>query len=436
MLRNYLGDDAFFEGLTYYLKENEFQTVEIHQLRLAFEKVSGQDLNWFFNQWFFSAGHPIISVETAYNDSLQKLYVTVTQSQEGANVPMVFKLPTTIEFVTTNGDKIEKQIIVNERINYFSFPFSEKPALVNFDGDKSLLAEIEQTFTEQQATVLFEEGGNYLDRYIAIESLENSTDSVYLNTVEKALNDPFWNIRRLAIASIENLATFRSESTFLTLKDLAENDSKSDVRTAAVDALILFFNKKVELALLKNAAKDSSYLVVSAAIEAIYDKDKTEGIAIASHLESLDDASIQLSIAEIYANDGAQKYDQFFKKNLKKLDTYSKYPLMISYTDYLLLQEDSVILAALPSIEKVGSTEEVWWVRMSAVSALASFNNMYSERLAAFKKMPDRATESFKIPAEEIEAKKMKEKVLGSLRILQQLETDQNVKRMIESELK
>src|ERR1051325_9909386 len=52
MLRKYLGDEIFFKGLNLYLKQNAFQTVEIHQLRLAMEKASGEDLNWFFNQWF------------------------------------------------------------------------------------------------------------------------------------------------------------------------------------------------------------------------------------------------------------------------------------------------------------------------------------------------------------------------------------------------
>ncbi len=55
MLRNYLGDKAFFEGISKYLKNNQFGTGEAHQLRLALEKVSGRDLNWFFNQWWKSS---------------------------------------------------------------------------------------------------------------------------------------------------------------------------------------------------------------------------------------------------------------------------------------------------------------------------------------------------------------------------------------------
>jgi hypothetical protein len=31
-----------------YLVSNKFKTAEFHNLRMAFEEVSGEDLNWFF----------------------------------------------------------------------------------------------------------------------------------------------------------------------------------------------------------------------------------------------------------------------------------------------------------------------------------------------------------------------------------------------------
>ncbi|TAE02864.1 MAG: M1 family peptidase, partial [Bacteroidetes bacterium] len=55
MLRRYVGDDAFFTALNLYLTQNKFGSAEIHDLRLAFEKVTGEDLNWFFNQWFLQS---------------------------------------------------------------------------------------------------------------------------------------------------------------------------------------------------------------------------------------------------------------------------------------------------------------------------------------------------------------------------------------------
>ena len=58
-LRKTLGDSVFFKGLNLYLNRHAYKTVEIHDLRLALEEVSGTDLNWFFNQWFLSPGHPV-----------------------------------------------------------------------------------------------------------------------------------------------------------------------------------------------------------------------------------------------------------------------------------------------------------------------------------------------------------------------------------------
>src|SRR5690606_7607393 len=68
MLRKYVGDEAFFEALKVYLTENKFQAAEIAHLRLAFEKVTGEDLHWFFDQWFLQKGHPHLETSWNYDD--------------------------------------------------------------------------------------------------------------------------------------------------------------------------------------------------------------------------------------------------------------------------------------------------------------------------------------------------------------------------------
>ena len=62
LLRNYVGDEAFFTALNKYLKEHRFGIAELSDLRKAFEAVTGKDLNWFFNQWWLEKGHPILPV--------------------------------------------------------------------------------------------------------------------------------------------------------------------------------------------------------------------------------------------------------------------------------------------------------------------------------------------------------------------------------------
>ena len=49
MLRNYVGDSAFFKSLNLYLTRHKYGNAEAQDLRLAFEEVTGQDLNWYWN---------------------------------------------------------------------------------------------------------------------------------------------------------------------------------------------------------------------------------------------------------------------------------------------------------------------------------------------------------------------------------------------------
>ncbi|MGB5320799.1 MAG: M1 family metallopeptidase, partial [Lutimonas sp.] len=80
MLRSYIGDDAFKAGMNKYLNDNKFGTGEAHQLRLAFEKVSGKDLNWFFNQWYFNNGHPKLDVKYVYSEDAKIVTVQIEQT--------------------------------------------------------------------------------------------------------------------------------------------------------------------------------------------------------------------------------------------------------------------------------------------------------------------------------------------------------------------
>jgi aminopeptidase N len=95
MLRKYLGDDAFFAGLKLYLKNNSFKSAEVHDLRLAFEEVTGEDLNWFFNQWFLNQGHPKLAINYNWNAATMTQQITVEQLQDLTTTPL-YKLPVNV----------------------------------------------------------------------------------------------------------------------------------------------------------------------------------------------------------------------------------------------------------------------------------------------------------------------------------------------------
>jgi aminopeptidase N len=42
---------------------------------LAFEEVTGEDLNWFFNEWYYAKGHPELDIKKSYDAATKKLKI-------------------------------------------------------------------------------------------------------------------------------------------------------------------------------------------------------------------------------------------------------------------------------------------------------------------------------------------------------------------------
>ena len=145
MLRKYLGDDAFFAGLTDYLKTNEYGTGEAHQLRLSLEKVSGKDLNWFFNQWYFGSGYPKLEVSSTYDAVKKQVTVSVAQTQEAK-----FEFPIAID-VLESGKLSRKNVWVTANSkNDFVFDAAKNPELINANADGVLVCDMKQDKTPEQ----------------------------------------------------------------------------------------------------------------------------------------------------------------------------------------------------------------------------------------------------------------------------------------------
>ncbi|MFZ4770893.1 MAG: M1 family metallopeptidase, partial [Ferruginibacter sp.] len=159
MLRNYVGDDAFFKSLNNYLTTNKYKAGEAAQLRLAFEEVTGKDLNWFWNQWYYGSGHPKLKISYNYDvPGVAKVYVEQTQKSD-----KVFKLPIAIDIYTA-GNKVRQNVWIENKLDSFSFPYSSKPELINVDADKILLAEKTDNKSEENILTQWKYAKTYLDR--------------------------------------------------------------------------------------------------------------------------------------------------------------------------------------------------------------------------------------------------------------------------------
>ncbi|UOE40408.1 M1 family peptidase [Chryseobacterium suipulveris] len=300
MLRNYLGDDAFFTGLNDYLKTNEYGTGEAQQLRLSLEKISGKDLNWFFNQWFYGSGHPKLSYTTTYEPVKKTVTVSINQNQS-----QYFQFPLAID-VYENGKPTRKNVWVSAKSrNEFSFPVSKNPDLVNIDADGLLLAEITDNKTADQYFTQYSNSKEFLSRYKAVENAaENSTkNAASLKTLVAAIKDQNFRIRMKALSGFDLSKTDQQKAALAEVEKMASNDPKTLVQSSAITALAKTKDKKY-LPLFEKGMSSVSNSVKGASLGAIaaIDPSRVSALADKIDLEGANDELIAQLLPTIVKN--------------------------------------------------------------------------------------------------------------------------------------
>lgn len=289
MLRNYLGDEAFFMGLTDYLKTYQYQNAEADQLRLSFEKVSGKDLNWFFNQWYYSNGNPKISYTYTFEPIKKEVNVTINQSQS-----LLFQFPLSID-VFVDGKPNRQTVWVDAKTkNSFSFPATKNPDVVNINPDGVLLADITDTKTPQQYFLQYTGTKDFYGRYKAVEAVssnEQKTDTD-IKTLMAALKDPYFRTRQKALNGLDLNQPVVAKVATTEVEKLATNDPKTLVQGAAIEALAKTKNKKY-LPLFEKGISAVSNAVKGASLLGITNTDPAKVVTYAEKID-LDGASDDL----------------------------------------------------------------------------------------------------------------------------------------------
>lgn len=350
MLKNFLGEDAFYKGLNLYLTTNKFKTGEAHQLRLALEEVSGKDLNWFFNQWYFGSGHPKLTVQYSYNDADKTASVNVKQTQAGN----AFALPVAID-VYNGNNKVRHEVWVKSKDQTFTFPVSSKPDVVNFDGDKILLAEKKENGRSLAEYIhLYKVAGSYVDRREAITACAGLQDSLAaVELLKTALRDKYHELRILAIQSLDFKKETVKQLVETAIFDVAKGDQKPTVRAEALMALSLY-DKAIYKELVQRSVNDSSYSVAGAALLSLNEADKALAYTEAKRLSaSTAKGKLGEAIATVFATNGKQEdlayvldwYNAlpFGQEKLENANAVAYYAIQLTETESVKKAVDALV---------------------------------------------------------------------------------------------
>ncbi|NQS98543.1 MAG: T9SS type A sorting domain-containing protein [candidate division Zixibacteria bacterium] len=137
MLRNVIGDSAFFAGLQNYHAQYAYGNVTTPEFQAEMEAVYGDDLGWFFDEWVYEAGFP----EYDYNWMAEYFggdyIITFNLEQVQSNAP-VFTMPVDLMF---NSADAETVITVwnDQQYQQFQFTVEFPPAGFSFDPEAKIL---------------------------------------------------------------------------------------------------------------------------------------------------------------------------------------------------------------------------------------------------------------------------------------------------------
>ncbi|HKB44845.1 MAG TPA: M1 family aminopeptidase [Chitinophagaceae bacterium] len=333
MLRHYLGDDAFFKSLNLYLNTNKFKSAEAHQLRLAFEEVTGKDLNWFWNQWYFGSGHPKLDINYSYDGAGKKLQVIVNQTQTGDKI---FKLPVAVD-VYNGSNKTRYSVWVKNKADSFYFNAAKKPDLVNFDGDKILLAEKKENKTLDEYIFQYKYAGSYVDRREAIDfASKNQTDPKAIDFLKTALKDKYDGLRNFTISKLDLKNENVRQAVEPVLVDLAKNDPKRTVKANAISKLGQYKNPGYA-SIFKAAVNDSSYTVSGNALIALADVDSAAAFNEAKHLSTQPaKGKLTIAITSILVKSGDESSADMILTGFEKMPlSQNKITMALSLGDFL-----------------------------------------------------------------------------------------------------
>ena len=130
MLRGQIGTTKFWAGIREYYRRYRDANASTADFRRVMEEVSGESLDWFFRQWTYRPGSPVLEGGWKYHPETHKAEIELTQTQPGEP----FRLPIEVAI----GSKVET-ITMTEKQQRFELSTDQEPASVELDPNTWIL---------------------------------------------------------------------------------------------------------------------------------------------------------------------------------------------------------------------------------------------------------------------------------------------------------
>jgi aminopeptidase N len=265
MLRRELGDGPFYRAIKHYLQQHKGRNVVTLDFQRAVEDATGRNMDWFFDQWVYSPGHPEIKATYAWDDKQKVATLGVRQTQDGEGVPNVFRAAVDVAFAV-GGKRLVERVKLTERDHTFTFALAERPKMVQFDAGFGLLKTLDFDKPKDMLIHQLEHDDELAGRLDAARGLAKHTSPDSVRALKKAVQKGgFWGAQ---VTAARALGEMKTDGALDALLDCVKVEHPK-ARRGVAEALGNFKDARAARALTRLLADPQSYYVASTAASSL-----------------------------------------------------------------------------------------------------------------------------------------------------------------------
>jgi len=172
MLRQKVGDDKYIDAYRDFYKQNKFKIASWDDIRASFMKVTGLNLNQFFEQWLYRKSAPdlvVSNVKSEHDGAVYQLHFTLQQVQD--EDPFLIDIPVAIFY----DDTVETKVIeMGEKKQDYTFKSKKRPVKLEIDPQFDVFRKLDkaevppalsQVFGSADAMMILPSESPYLEDY-------------------------------------------------------------------------------------------------------------------------------------------------------------------------------------------------------------------------------------------------------------------------------
>ncbi len=136
-----LGDDDFFAAVSAYASDVDnfkYKSAVTEDFQAKIEEETGQDLDWFFQEWVYSENHPVYNnlYQVVDNgDDTWTVYFEAAQTQTN----IYFQMPIEITVNFSDATNTVERVFNSENEQVFSFTYNTEPTAITFDAENKIV---------------------------------------------------------------------------------------------------------------------------------------------------------------------------------------------------------------------------------------------------------------------------------------------------------